>query len=876
MEFDFHEFSLYNEVVMPQLNRLDEADKIYHILKSIAKNNQTTEMVENAIKVCSANSQKPILGVLSKRKLTKKLCQIAFQNDKRNFLLIPKNYIDSQMSKQAVGYNGSYLSYVPKQYITPELCAIAIADAGSNLEYVPEEFKTEELCIEALNNSNKDHYKYTINFIPIKIMRKIGREYAYRLAVEQNPASIQSVPSKYITEELAELAIVGRQKDVFGYAPIKYIPTRFLTESLVTKAVEFYPQSVRDIPEKYITVELCKKHPSCIEYLPLDYMSSNKRNLLCRELDLPKNTLASYSFLAPVNDKQETTNVVQINAIPSRRCVNENNKSLNYRTTQFNITNTIHATKKKKVNIYYITDLHLEYHIDLNGVTSNKAYELIDEFVKKMLVTADADGMILTGGDISSYTDINIMFYNSLRKNWKGQIFSVLGNHDLWNLDVNSHIGLKPENILKKLRSNTYGITFLENEIYIELSENVYGYNRKLVVTEKNILAVDKNELSEYCHKATTIILGGLAFSGCNNEFNEIYWGAVTREEDIENSKRFETIYNKLLYCANDVPVIVLTHTPMRDWSKQQYNSNWIYISGHTHKNMMAIKDNGAIILENNQFGYSGKFCCLKKFVLNYAIYNPLCDLDDGIHKISKLKYLDFMYTHKSPIQEMKQTGEVWVVKKVGYYLFFLKMKNKLYMLDGGKIRKTEKSLSYYYDNLDKYSHSIEQVFYSFYQYEKKISFFVKVIGGEGTIHGCIVDYDYYNHVYVNPFDTTLTPYYATSITNKWILKNFEALIDSGKVTQGLLFGETKITIDTNKNTLKHTLRLLNSKLTPTNSHNEVVTDISMYRISNIFRTLQYTIESHIIRKWNNDILNLPLNCNLSELSNYISDDSSQ
>lgn len=197
-------------------------------------------------------------------------------------------------------------------------------------------------------------------------------------------------------------------------------------------------------------------------------------------------------------------------------------------------------------------------------------------------------------------------------------------------------------------------------------------------------------------------------------------------------------------------------------------------------------------------------------------------------------------------------------------------------MLDGGKIRKTEKSLSYYYDNLDKYSHSIEQVFYSFYQYEKKISFFVKVIGGEGTIHGCIVDYDYYNHVYVNPFDTTLTPYYATSITNKWILKNFEALIDSGKVTQGLLFGETKITIDTNKNTLKHTLRLLNSKLTPTNSHNEVVTDISMYRISNIFRTLQYTIESHIIRKWNNDILNLPLNCNLSELSNYISDDSSQ
>lgn len=42
------------------------------------------------------------------------------------------------------------------------------------------------------------------------------------------------------------------------------------------------------------------------------------------------------------------------------------------------------------------------------------------------------------------------------------------------------------------------------------------------------------------------------------------------------------------------------------------------------------------------------------------------------------------------------------------------------------RIRKTEKSLSYYYDNLDKYSHSIEQVFYSFYQYEKKYHFLSK------------------------------------------------------------------------------------------------------------------------------------------------------
>lgn len=143
-----------------------------------------------------------------------------------------------------------------------------------------------------------------------------------------------------------------------------------------------------------------------------------------------------------------------------------------------------------------------------------------------------------------------------------------------------------------------------------------------------------------------------------------IYSQSISREEDIENSKRFEAVYDRLLCCANDVPVIVLTHTPMRDWSKQQYNGNWIYISGHTHKNVMSIKKSGAIVLENNQFGYCGKFCRFKKFVLNHAVYDPLCDLEDGIHEISKLQYLDFMYIRKIPIPEMKRTGKFWAIKK--------------------------------------------------------------------------------------------------------------------------------------------------------------------------------------------------------------------
>ena len=674
---------------------------------------------------------------------------------------------------------------------------------------------------------------------------------------------------------MAELAVTGTQQDISGHTPIKYIPTRFLTESLIAKAVESYPQSVQDIPEKYITVKLCKSHPSCIEYLPLDYMSSKKRNLLRRELNLPEKALTSYIYPVPINNEPEITNIIPINAIPGKQCVKETNKSLNYRTTQPDITNTIHAAKKEEVNIYYVTDLHLEHHIDLNGIASDKAYELIDEFVKKILATAHTPGIILTGGDISSYTYLNIMFYNSLRNNWDGPIISVLGNHDLWSLDGPNLLGLQTDEALRILRSNTHDVTFLENGLYIELSKNVYGYRHELNITEANILDADEKELTEYCYKANVIILGGLGFSGCNEEFNAlngIYSQSTTREDDIENSKRFEAVYNKLLRCANDVPVIVLTHTPMRDWSKQPYNGNWIYISGHTHKNVMSIKKNGAIVLENNQFGYCGKFCRFKKLVLNHAVYDPLCDLENGIHEISKLQYLDFMYIRKIPIPEMKRTGKFWAIKKEEIYLFILETNGKSYILNGAQAQRAEKNKEYYYKNISKYYNNVSRTFSSFYQYEETVSSLIQAIGGEGTIHGCIVDYDYYNHVYVNPFDETLTPYYAISMTYKMALSNFEALVESGKSTNALLFGNAEITIDTDKNALQ----LLNNKLSPTNLHGKVITDTSMYRVSNIFRTLQYTIESHVIRKWNDAILNLPENCSLSELPNYIEDENQE
>lgn len=91
MESDLlHSFSFYNEIVAPYLNTLDEIDKIYYTLRSIAKADQTAEMVEYAIRNYSANSRRPILGVLSKKTTDKRIMPSSFSKRQKKFLACSK------------------------------------------------------------------------------------------------------------------------------------------------------------------------------------------------------------------------------------------------------------------------------------------------------------------------------------------------------------------------------------------------------------------------------------------------------------------------------------------------------------------------------------------------------------------------------------------------------------------------------------------------------------------------------------------------------------------------------------------------------------------------------------------------------------------
>ena len=96
--------------------------------------------------------------------------------------------------------------------------------------------------------------------------------------------------------------------------------------------------------------------------------------------------------------------------------------------------------------------------------------------------------------------------------------------------------------------------------------------------------------------------------------------------------------------------------------------------------------------------------------------------------------------------------------------------------MNGGKLgrlgRNRIEDLAYYYDNLKKYVENVNQLLYRYVGGQQRISEFIKHLGGSGKIHGCIVDVERpnelegfsYCHLFVNPIDGKVTPYFAYDV----------------------------------------------------------------------------------------------------------------
>lgn len=492
--------------------------------------------------------------------------------------------------------------------------------------------------------------------------------------------------------------------------------------------------------------------------------------------------------------------------------------------------------------ISYVTDLHLIHRAKANGC---KTYNDIRYAIRTIANTFEKEKCELTliGGDIASNLNLYKDFINEISDHY-GDYFITLGNHELWvekNKSYDEIVNIYRDILNKK------NIHFVHNNLFI--------INSKITeITEEELVPMPVEELRKRTRDAKIVIFGGVGFAGCNDQFNalnDIYRCCVERKKEIEFSNNFSELYLKIGKALFDKNVIILTHMPLSDWCKNNtIFDKFIYVSGHNHKNNF-YDDGNKRIYSDNQIGYSAKEAHLKKISMNKC-YDWFCEYKDGIYEISRDDYVTFYRGINQYIAFNRSFSKLFMIKKDSTYMFFIENdKGKLSILNGGSLRNAcGHNLEYFYNHIVNYSKSVQMFLSKYVNWQKQVASEIKKIGGDGKIHGTIVDIDFFDHLYLNPLDGTITPYFAYSIIDKCVYKNLPSLL-SAKAPN--LFQNYKRMIEDSKN--KNALQKV-EKETAISKDVEYVYSTEMYRISKIIKSLQYTINYNVVRLWNDSLVN--------------------
>lgn len=546
--------------------------------------------------------------------------------------------------------------------------------------------------------------------------------------------------------------------------------------------------------------------------------------------------------------------------------------------------NEVERDDANHIPFFYISDIHLAHQVlnkFIKMATKEEIYSYIKYLARKMIASIASipyNSYLLIAGDTSSIFEFTTVFYNELIKMWRNprKIIVVSGNHEL--LDPYEEIEENIE-IYRKFFDNI-GITFLQNDLlYVE------GGTQFNILHENEILKKSEDEIRKLVQYSSVIILGGIGFTGLNEGYNassKIRYGKsfdeLPREDalqkDIDEANRFNAIYTKLLKSLYRNRVIVLTHSKKGDWNLQAHNPNWIYLNGHNHRNFYEVNDRRTIYADN-QIGYRSKNIGLKYFYCDNH-YDIFAYYPNGIHKITKKQYIDFNRGKFVSMSYNRDDGTIYMLKKDNRYMFIIYCKYSkksqfkyLYLLNGGKLVRLERNsledLSYYYDNLEKYTENVNLLLNIYTGGQRRLSDFVKRIGGSGKIHGCIVDVERpnqlegfsYCHLFVNPIDGKVTPYFAYDIQSRIVYKDFKTLLQANNCCE--LMANNYIMLE-KESTNNLPVVQYSEQMVEWGDEDSVNDEGSyLYKISRIITSLQYCTDKNIVRLWKEELLNYDL-----------------
>lgn len=440
-------------------------------------------------------------------------------------------------------------------------------------------------------------------------------------------------------------------------------------------------------------------------------------------------------------------------------------------------------------------------------------------------------------------------------------VYAILGNHELWDFCsykdcVAAYSKLFEELTVYFLDDALYSLGPLDLPYLCDFNPGKGRFTYSLLKREDD---PEKYDRQLFCMN-NLLIVGGLGFAAQNTFFSAeqgIYGKAVNREEELKLCEEWLKTFNKSVEIAEQYhcSLVVLSHNPVSDWLPPSKTiSNCFFFSGHTHRNIAYSGENNTVIFSDNQVGYSGKHFGFKKAKL-YMPRNPFASDPDGYKEITCDEYREYYSYVCEPMpgtgnieqQINKYEAKLYVLKQDGYVGFFLVAPRGVYICNGGQIRKIGP-----YEPLDRYMANFMTMVNKYIRalsplrrVQEKLSAYIKRIGGDGDIHGTIVDIDFTNHVMVNVKDGTLTFYNSPMFG---IVKTYS---DIGTLlhahcpeleTEYLKIGNAQ-------------LMPISKSLSKTSSSYKVV-DIknSPYALSRRINALQRLFDKHILRDWNSNL----------------------
>lgn len=744
----------------------------------------------------------------------------------------------------------------------------ALKENGLLLETIPENKRTAKLC---------------------------------EIAIKQNPLAIKHAPNKYLNYNIC-LEAVQKNRNVLEYVPNQFIDRKMCELTLRDNEFLIFTDKRYDVEERsfWVTVRIGNKlrpafsfnkvfvrfseFDELYTFLNGDLSGADLKNYDFKNINLKKyningaiirqdilnqHGLFDSSYFDLISSRIDTTENIAKNEI----AIPDDFKYIG--PVDSGMYNSLDYTH---IPFFYISDIHLEYRIIKhfkNKASIEEIHSYVIELAKKLVSSIGKTpnfSYLLVAGDTAFTFELIKLFFKELATYWgPKRIIVIPGNHELCDpyVDLDDNINAYRDFF------NKLGIIFLQNDLYFAEYKSHYSHrfdgkeNNSGIIHKEQLLNWSKEELQECVRQSSVIIFGGIGFSGLNPKYNGtvIPYGksfdelshSARLKKDIQETKQFRTLYDKILDTLSERRVIVLTHTDKNDWSSQPYNKNWIYLNGHTHHNFIDISEERTVYADN-QIGYKSNNIGLKYFYCDND-YDVFAGFEDGIHKISRTQFIEFHLGKNIPTQYRNDDGTFYMLKRNGTYMFFIckfnkkAKRDKLFLMNGGSRRNIKrnqlKDLEYYYSNLEKYKSGVDQLLHKYTEKQKIIAGFIKKLGGDAKIHGCVIDIGGFYHIYVNPLDGKITPYYAEDTSSRIIFKDLKALLQvlppfNRRLLENYLRYEKNSNIE---------LSLI--------QYNESIDTVDFlydeggypYKISRIISSLQHCYNKSVIRNWNEKLL---------------------